>query len=153
MYIQDIFSAEQSGHIAALTPKNKSNGDSGNSTGLPASWGGDTVSISPEARVAQQDDLAGKVEDEQCPEKALFAEYMAKARGEKTTPPEEQLEALQNKLTQLQAKLGQVASSESLSEQEKQSQMSALEGQIAEVISQIGNLQTEMAKKAIEFFV
>ncbi len=55
MYIEDILSTEQSEYISSLTRKNGTEKDeeSGGSS-LPVSWGSDTVSISKEARAAQQ---------------------------------------------------------------------------------------------------
>ena len=73
MNIQDMLGAEHSEYIVALARKNKSNNSVGNFTGSPAQRDADTVSISPEARAAQQasvdncqnlqDDLAGKAKE------------------------------------------------------------------------------------------
>jgi len=54
MNIHAVSGAEHSEYIAALTAKPKRQERPGNTAGIPASWGMDTVNISPEARAARQ---------------------------------------------------------------------------------------------------
>ena len=59
MYIQDILSTEQSEYVSSLTKKSDKDNDAESSVSSPLSWGADTVSISAEARAAQQSAAAG----------------------------------------------------------------------------------------------
>lgn len=111
---------------------------------LPASWGADSVSISPEARAAlsaasSSGEKTGQEEDEAT---EAFAEYMDKAKGGTSSSgsAEEQLENLRKKLQALESKLAQVASSTSMPEETKNSMMENLNAQIHQVSTQIAEL-------------
>lgn len=154
MQIQDILSSEQSDYISSLTRKSEKDSESSNST--PLSWSADTVSISPEALAAQQASPTVNQNEQSAEEgeedaTAAFGEFMAKARGEKTSSdPSEQLEALKSKLTQLQSKKAEVLSSPELPEETKLSQASAIDGQINQIVSQIAELESQMAQNESE---
>ena len=153
MQIQDILSSEQSEYISSLTRKSEKEKDSESSSSTPLSWGADTVSISPEARAAQQSSSTANQNEQGAEEgeedaTAAFSEFMSKAKGEKTSSdPSEQLEALKSKLTQLQSKKAQVLSSPELPEEAKLSQASAIDGQINQIMAQIAELESQMAQQ------
>ena len=152
MYIEDILSTEQSEYISSLTRKNGTEKDeeSGGSS-LPVSWGSDTVSISKEARAAQQSSSTAdqneesETEGEEEDAAAIFGNYMAKARGAASSDSTDQLEALQSKLQQLQAKKSQILSASGLSDEAKEAQAGAIDGQIAQIMSDIAELQAAAA--------
>ena len=100
MYIQDILSTEQGEYVSSLTRKSDKDNDAESSISSPLSWGADTVSISAEARAAQQaastaDQNTGESEEEgEEDATAAFSEFMAKAKGAKVaSDPSEQIEA------------------------------------------------------------
>lgn len=159
MYIQDILSTEQSEYVSSLTKKSDKDNDAESSISSPLSWGADTVSISAEARAAQQSAAAGDQNKGQSQEgseeegeedaTAAFGEFMAKAKGAKAaSDPSEQIEALKSKLVQLQNKKAQILSSQGLGEEAKQSQASAIDGQINQIMSLIAELETQMSQAA-----
>ena len=155
MYIQDILSTEQSEYVSSLTKKSDKDNDADSSISSPLSWGSDKVSISAEARAAQQSAASGdqnKGESEEEGEEdatAAFGDFMAKAKGAKTaSDPSEQIEALKSKLTQLQSKKAQILSSQGLGEEAKMSQASAIDGQINQIMALIADLEAQMSQAA-----
>ena len=151
MYIEDILSTEQSEYISSLTRKNGTEKDeeSGGSS-LPVSWGSDTVSISKEARAAQQSSsTADQNEDAESEEEgdaaSAFGAYMAKSRGATSSDSTDKLEALQSKLQQLQAKKSQILSAGGVSDEAKEAQASGIDAQINQVMSEIAELQAQAA--------
>lgn len=152
MYIQDILNAGHSEYLSSLSNKNKNEKNADDSAFSPASWSKDTVSISDEARAAQQSAANGQNEGEDSEGEqdatAAFGEFMARAKGKVSSDPSEQLDALKNKLTQLQSKKSEVLSSEKLSEEAKASQAAGLDGQINQITAMIAQLESEMAKAA-----
>ena len=151
MYIEDVLSTEQSEYISSLTQKNGAEkDDDSKGSSLPLSWGSDTVSISREARTAQQSSSTTDQNKESETEgeedaAAVFGNYMAKARGAAASDSTDQLEALQSKLTQLQAKKSQILSAGGLSDEAKEAQAGAIDGQIAQIMSEIAELQAAAA--------
>lgn len=155
MYIQDILSTEQSEYVSSLTKKSDKDNDADSSISSPLSWGSDKVSISAEARAAQQsaasgDQNTGESEEESEEDAtAAFGDFMAKAKGAKTaSDPSEQIEALKSKLTQLQSKKAQILSSQGLGEEAKMSQASAIDGQINQIMALIADLEAQMSQAA-----
>ena len=150
MNIEDILSTEQSEYISSLTRKNNTEKDEESSgSSLPISWGADTVSISKEARAAQQsastaDQNEGESEEEGDAASA-FGAYMAKSRGAASSDSTDKLEALQSKLQQLQAKKSQILSAGGVSDEAKEAQASGIDAQINQVMSEIAELQAQAA--------
>lgn len=152
MQVQGVSSWFRSEKAAAADPYRKLLEDEISSA--PMSWGADTVTISNEARAAQQSAAAQTADDEGAPaaEKSSpgedFAAYMEKARGDVSSSgasAEEQLEALQKKLEDLQNKMQQTASAP-LPEETKQSQIQSLNTQISTIMAQISELTASAAK-------
>ena len=107
MYVQNILNSDQSEYISALNNKNNAEKDADSFELCPASWGADTVSISSEARAAQQSAATANQNEEGDAEgeegaAAAFGEFIAKAGGKISSDPSEQPAALKSKLTQLQ---------------------------------------------------
>ena len=154
MYIQDILSTEQSEYVSSLTRKSDKDNDAESSISSPLSWGADTVSISAEARAAQQAAATGDQNTDESEEEgeedatAAFSDFLAKAKGAKVaSDPSEQLEALKSKLTQLQSKKAQILASQELPDETKESQASAIDGQINQIIALIAELETQLAQQ------
>ena len=149
MYINDILSSEQSEYVSSLTRKtdNGTDEESGGSS-LPLSWGADTVKISAEARAAQQSSsTAEEGEDAESEEDATaaFGSFMSKARGATSSDSSDQLESLKSKLQQLQSKKSQILSNAGLSDDMKEAQAGAIDGQISQIMSEIAQLQAQAA--------
>lgn len=152
MNIQDILSSEQSEYISSLTRKNNTEKDEESSgSSLPISWGSDTVSISKEARAAQQSastsdqNEEAESEEEEGDAAGAFGAYMAKSRGAASSDSTDKLEALQSKLQQLQAKKSQVLSADGVSEGAKTAQASGIDAQINQIMSEIAEMQAQAA--------
>ncbi len=115
---------------------------------VPLSWQNDTVSISDAAKAAQQ---AASAEDEQQEDDpaAMFSDYMKKARGQdggaSSGDPEEQIKALQEKLQKLTSQMEQTAKEDGTPDSAKSSKMEAISAEINQVISQIAELQAQVA--------
>ncbi len=149
MLIQDILSSEQA--IPAASAETRERRNDPEST--PASWGADTVSISPEAREAQRAQQALQPEAEQGDGSeaeqdplGVFHSFLDKAKGQSAASgsPKEQIKALQQKLVSLQSKLAQIASS-NMPEEAKGSQISTINGQINAIMNQISELAAQAA--------
>ena len=108
MLIQDILSSQQAIPAASAETRERRN----DSEETPASWGADTVSISPEAREAQRAQKARQPEAEQGDASEAkedpvdaFHSFLDKAKGQSAASgsPKEQIKALQQKLVSLQS--------------------------------------------------
>ena len=130
--------------------------DSG-STGLPASWGPDTVSISEEAlaavRAAQKaaENSGSSEEDKDVSEtEQAFADYMTRKRSKAVGSDSESLEGklkeLEDKLKALESELAAVAS-KGKTDEATMSQVEQLTTQIEAVTAQLTELMSQMAKK------
>ena len=116
---------------------------------LPSSWGEDRVSISDEARSASAaaEDTANGAKDKDKSEAATaFAEYTQESRSKAQTSgsPEERLKDLQDKLKSLQSQVQQVASSDTLPEEVKQTRIADINAQVSAVMSQISELTAQI---------
>ena len=148
MYINDILSTEQSEYVSSLTKKSDKDNDAESSVSSPFSWGADTVKISAEARAAQQSSAtAEEGEDAESEEdaSAAFSNFMSKARGSTSSDSSDQLESLQSKLQQLQSKKSQILSNAGLSDDMKEAQAGAIDGQISQIMSEIAQMESQAA--------
>lgn len=111
--------------------------------------GEDTVSISQAAReryTAQASRQAGGEDAQQKEQEGGLAQQAGASGGSGMSGTESQIEELEKKLKELQAKLAQVAGNESLSPDEKEAQLTGIQGQIAQVASQLAELKAQAAK-------
>ena len=148
MYINDILSTEQSEYVSSLTKKSDKDNDAESSISSPFSWGADTVKISAEARAAQQSSAtAEEGEDAESEEdaSAAFSNFMSKARGSTSSDSSDQLESLKSKLQQLQSKKSQILSNAGLSDDMKEAQAGAIDGQISQIMSEIAQMESQAA--------
>ena len=148
MYINDILSTEQSEYVSSLTKKSDKDNDAESSVSSPFSWGADTVKISAEARAAQQSSAtAEEGEDAESEEdaSAAFSNFMSKARGSTSSDSSDQLESLKSKLQQLQSKKSQILSNAGLSDDMKEAQAGAIDGQISQIMSEIAQMESQAA--------
>lgn len=127
---------------------------------VPASWGADKVTISPEARAAAQAEAANKersgntengeqksdAEGKSATEK--FSAYMSgsrsKARG---GSPEERIAGLKEKLQGLQGEMRKAASQDPPTAQ-SQNSVKMLNSQMDSIMSQIAKLEAQLAEEA-----
>ena len=149
MYVNDILSSEQSEYISSLTRKNdKGTDEESGGSSLPLSWGADTVKISAEAKAAQQSSSTAEEDKDAESEEdatAAFGSFMSKARGATSSDSSDQLESLKSKLQQLQSKKSQILSNAGLSDDMKEAQAGAIDGQISQIMSEIAQLQSQEA--------
>ncbi|WP_028572925.1 FlxA-like family protein [Desulfonatronum lacustre] len=114
--------------------------------GASTSAGGDTVSISPAAREAQQ---AAKSEDTGDNDAAeAFRKYMHKARGGIDSSSSGPLEALQARLKDLTNKLSAIAANQSMPEQTKNSMIQVIQAEINQISAQIAELEAQASETA-----
>ncbi len=122
----------------------------------PASWKADKVSISDQAREMQQAAAAADVEKNEADDKAAAQEAWGKlheavdrAQGNASgSSSEDQIEALERKIEELQSRMAQIAGSNSMPEDTKESMVSSLNAQISQLVSQLAELKTEALKAA-----
>ncbi|WP_158269711.1 FlxA-like family protein [Desulfonatronum sp. SC1] len=113
--------------------------------GVSSSAGGDTVSISSAAREAQQAAQSEDHGDNDAVE--AFRKYMHKARGGVDSSSSDPLEALKERLKELESKLSAVAASQSMPEETKNSMIQAIQAEIGQITSQIAELQAQASEK------
>lgn len=128
---------------------------------LPASWGSDTVSFSPEARAAAQAAVRPAIPDQaaalkqnasaQRPDAAEeFFSYMKKTRNRaQGASYEEQIKALQDKLKGLQNSLVQAAAGDA-PDAPKSNRVAGINSQINSIMEQIAELSAQAAKEGTE---
>jgi len=124
---------------------------------FPASWGSDSVSISPEARAMQQaaetSPTEQNAEEKDAGDTALeeFKAYMDKKTSKaQSADPAEKIEELQNKLKQLQSQIASIASNKTMPEETKNAMTEALNAEINQVISEISELMSQLAEAKTE---
>ena len=146
MLIREIFGGTVN-QIDSIMPSGRNNEDQDKqSSALPASWGSDRVSISPEARAAAaaQEAPAKSAEEENGPSAGEeFAAYMKSKRSKaQGGSAKERVKQLQGKLKSLQSQLAQASASESGGKggsnqvKELQAQINSVEAQLAEASAQ-----------------
>lgn len=131
-----ISAADQLGASERTTRAGRNNAGS-----LPASWGSDVVSISPEARAA----LAGEAEqtDQSSGTREAFTNYMDKARNRAQEEESgDKLEQLRKKLKELRNRLAQVMTGKQTGDK-NEGLVKALNSQIREVATQIAELTAQ----------
>lgn len=118
---------------------------------LPASWGSDTVSFSPEARAAAQAVAVKQNASAQRPDAAEeFFSYMKKTRNRaQGSSYEEQIKALQDKLKGLQNSLVQAAAGDA-PDAPKSNRVAGINSQINSIMEQIAELSAQAAKEGTE---
>lgn len=134
---------------------------------LPASWGSDTVSFSPEARAAAQAVARPAIPDQaaasdqavavkqnasaQRPDAAEeFFSYMKKTRNRaQGASYEEQIKALQDKLKGRQNSLVQAAAGDA-PDAPKSNRVAGINSQINSIMEQIAELSAQAAKEGTE---
>lgn len=128
---------------------------------LPASWGSDTVSFSPEARAAAQAAARPAIPDQaaalkqnasaQRPDATEeFFSYMKKTRNRaQGASYEEQIKALQDKLKGLQTSLVQAAADDA-PDAPKSNRVAGINSQINSIMEQIAELSAQAAKEGTE---
>ncbi len=150
MLIEDLLSTTRTESTQGITKLRKKEEEE---SSLPLSWGGDSVSISAEARAKQQAAAASGEEDSSNEDAAKEAsgklsEIIQRATGGGSGGGDSSanIEALRKQLTQLQGKLAQVAGS-SMPDEAKQGQIASINAQISQLISQIAEMESEAAKQ------
>ena len=128
-----ISAADQLGASERTTRAGRNNAGS-----LPASWGSDVVSISPEARAALAGATPGEAEqaDRTSGTREAFTNYMDKARNRA------QEEESGDKLEQLRNRLAQVMTGKQTGDK-NEGLVKALNSQIREVATQIAELTAQ----------
>lgn len=105
---------------------------------------GDTVSISSAAREAQH---ASRSEDDgENDAVEAFRKYMHKARGGVASSSNNPLEALRERLKDLENKLSSLATSQSIPEETKSSMIQAIQAEISQIASQIAELEAQTSE-------
>ncbi|WP_031387063.1 FlxA-like family protein [Desulfonatronum thiodismutans] len=112
--------------------------------GVSSSTRGDTVSISPAAREAQQAVQSEDHDDNNAVE--AFRKYMHKARGGVDSSSNNPLEALRERLKDLENKLSSLATSQSIPEETKSSMIQAIQAEISQIASQIAELEAQTSE-------
>lgn len=111
----------------------------------------DSVSISPEAREAQQNGGYFTATRETSEARLAFKQYMDQATGRVPSAPkspEEKLKELAEKLKKLQSQLSDVAADESLPDQVKSNRMQTLNAQISQIHAQMAEVGKEIGEQA-----
>lgn len=145
----------QSSLLSPLLGVQQEQKDSGDSLSFKSN-SGDTVAISTEAReryaamVAASHPQAESEQQSQEEEESAgdqLAQYMSEARGEVSSggSAEDQLEKLKAQLQKLEEKKAQVLQSDSMSPEEKESMVQAIDAEINALMSQIAELTTQAA--------
>ena len=120
----------------------------------PSSWGNDTISFSPEALAAQSNAAKQAEKNEEREENdaaAEFSKYLRQARGEESSRSsslEEELENLKERLRKLEEKKQKEAekAAEKGTTDTLQAKFEALDEEIAQVSSQIAELESLLMK-------
>ena len=155
MLIRDIFGGAVNQIDSVISSGQKREDQDEQASALPASWGSDRVSISPEARAAAaaaqekpaaaaQEAPAKSAEEENGPSAGEeFAAYMKSKRSKaQGGSAKERVKQLQGKLKSLQSQLAQASASESGGKggsnqvKELQAQINSVEAQLAEASAQ-----------------
>lgn len=117
--------------------------------GLPASWGSDVVTLSPEARAALAGATRGGHGGEEQTDSAsgstreAFARYLEKARNQTQDDEEgDELEKLRKKLKELRKRLAQAMTGKN-GDSTNDGLAKALNSQISEVAAQIAELTAQ----------
>ncbi len=118
-------------------------------TASPISWGEDKVSFSAEAQSKAQATTENREDsdDEALNAADQFKSYLDKTKGKTTggSDPEAQIKALQEKLVALQAQMSKTAADDTMPSEAKESKISSINAQINSILSQIAELQSELA--------
>lgn len=110
---------------------------------LPASWGSDVVSISPEARAALAGAARGEAADQTSGTREAFTNFMDKARNRAQEEESgDTLEQLRKKLKELRNRLAQVMTGKQTGDT-NEGLVKALNSQIREVATRIAELTAQ----------
>lgn len=121
-------------------------------SGLPRSWGSDTVSISAEARAmqegangAREDGLGTSAADE-------FKAYMEKkrSRAQGVEDIEELIKELEEKAAAISQKIAEIARNKTIPEAVREAQIRSLNNQLQVLQTQLGELKQEQLRMQAE---
>lgn len=144
MYVNTLLTdAVSAGNLVTPATRAAKNREAGG-TELPASWGSDVVTLSPEARAALSGAPRGGGEqtDTASGTREAFATYLKKARSQARDEEEgDELEKLRKKLKKLRERLARAMQDRSGSDNDGLAK--ALTSQITEVATQIAKLTAQ----------